>query len=261
MIIPHGGYEVPEELAEGAALDDLQIFIEADTCANEIFDMRNVVSATIDLHISRFFVDPDRSYLNIPPKDTDGVVKTISLQGNHVFKKGYRPDEIAISAILKRYYFPFFSTVDKILETGNIALIIVAHTVMPIGPKKSADYDRPRPIASVENTADINGKTIKTCSDEMAAAFLKAIASEFSKDGANIKDPFVLKEVPTKGHIMGKYSKSGVPILKLNLSKALFLDDKYFDPDHLTVDKKRLANINLKLEKAIARFSRAILTS
>lgn len=261
MVIPHGGYKVPEELSETVALNDFQIFMEADTCANEIFNMRNIVSATIDSQISRFFIDTDRSYLSLPPKHSDGVVKTSTLRAIPVFKEGYYPDEIAISAILKRYYMPFHETMDKILATGDIALILSCHTVMPIGPKMTADYNSPRPIVSIENTANIKGETVKTCPDNMATAFLKAVAGEFAKDGSGINNPFTLKNEPTKSYIAEKYQPRRIPILRLNLSKALFLNEKHFSSDSLKVDENRLADINSRLVKAIGRFGRAIFES
>jgi formiminoglutamase len=259
VIIPHGGYKTPEELAEISAMDDFGLFIEADTCANEIFDMRQITAALLDFRISRLFIDTDRPYTSLPPKENDGVIKTYSLRGKAVFNGNCFPDEIALAAILKRYYEPFHETIRNILETGEIRLIIDCHTVMPIGPRNAADAGVPRPIASVENQVMRNGTLVKTCPDKTALAFLSSIEASFSKEKDGIVSPFVLKNDACNGYIMERYAKTGIPVLRLNISKSLFLNEKYFSYDFLRVDELRLREIKVKIEEAIKRFARALL--
>ena len=256
LIAPHGGCRVPEELAEISAIDDFSLFIEADTCANEIFDLRQSVASVVDSQISRLFIDTDRPYWALPPKETDGVIKTFGLNENQIFVDKCFPDDIAISAIIKRYYEPFHEAIRNILKTDKIKLIIDCHTVMPIGPKNAKDADMPRPIISVENRIIKNGNVIKTCPDNIAEAFLKAFEDSFAKEKININNPYVLKKEACAGYLMEEYGQSKINMLRLNISKSLFLNEKHFSPDFMRVDELRLAEINRKIEDALRRFSR-----
>ena len=256
IIVPHGGYQIPEELSEISAVDDFSLFIEADTCANEIFDLRQSVAAVVNSRISRLFVDTDRPYSALPKKETDGVIKTLSLSGKQVFTDKCFPDDIAVSAIIKRYYESFHETIREILETGEIKLIIDCHTVMPIGPKNAKDADMPRPIISVENRIIKNGNIARTCSDNMAEAFLKVLEDSFTKEKDGIDNPYIFKKEVCSGYIMEEYGQSRINMLRLNISKSLFLNEKHFSLDFMKVDELRLAEINRKIKNALKHFSR-----
>jgi len=54
---------------------------------------------------------------------------------------------------------------------------------------------------------------------------------------------------------MEEYGQSKTNMLRLNISKSLFLNEKYFDPNSMRVDELRLAEINRKIEDALRRFS------
>ena len=256
LTVPHGGYQVPEEFAEISAVDDFNLFIEADTCANEIFDLRQSVAAVVSSSVSRLFVDTDRPYWTLQKKEADGVIKTISPNGNRVFADKCFPDGIAASAIIKRYYESFHETIRSILKTGEIKLIVDCHTVMPVGPKNANDAGMPRPLVSVENKIIKNGNTIRTCPDNTAEAFLKAFENSFTKEESGVTAPYILKKETCGGYIMEEYGQSKINMLRLNLSKSLFLNEKYFSPDFIKVDQLRLAEINRKIEDALKKFSR-----
>ncbi|TFH42908.1 MAG: hypothetical protein E4G96_02420, partial [Chrysiogenales bacterium] len=106
VIIPHGGYTIPEELSGYEAVGTFDLFIQSDSCANEIFSFGDRVTGTVDTGISRLFVDLDRPYTALRPGQ-DGVIKRTALDGKSVFIEDQFPDEIAIANILQRYYLPF----------------------------------------------------------------------------------------------------------------------------------------------------------
>ena len=256
LIVSHGGCQVPEELAEISIVDDFTLFIEADTCANEIFDLRQNIAAVVDTHISRLFIDTDRSYWDISKNKTDGVIKTHSPGGNQIFADKCFPNDIAISAIIKRYHLSFHETIRNILKTGEIKFIIDCHTVMPIGPKNTKDAGMPRALVSVENKIKKNENLAATCPDNMAEALLRAFEDSFAKEKNGIDNPYVLKKEACDGYIMEEYGQSKTNMLRLNISKSLFLDEKYFSLDFMKVDELRLAEIKRKIGEALKRFSR-----
>ena len=253
IVIPHGGYRVPEELAEFAAVEDSDILLSADTCANDLFCADDLCAAVLNTHISRLFVDVDRAPLDIPPKTPDGVIKTETVFGREIFPEGVFPDEIALTGLLKRYYFPFHSTLKKIRTSGDIQLILECHTVHAVGPKHAYDKNRPRPVISLQNTIEKDGKIIETAPletvQEILAAFKKSLSGEEAADSGS----FRISDIPSQGYLMQKHSGT-IPYVRLNLSRGLFLNESYFNYDYGKIDQIRIDELRKKIKTAITRF-------
>lgn len=253
IIIPHGGQAVPDELSGYEQIDRFGIFIESDTCANELFAFEDVV-AKIDTYISRLFVDLDRSPLMIPPVSSDGVIKKETLCGRRIFKEGVFPDEIAITNILKRYYLPFHETIAKIIDSGELKLIIECHTMMPVGPRNSFDAGRPRPLITVENIINRNGDSLLTCPIELARSFITVLNKRFNNEDNTIAGRLSLNKQRSMGYILEKYGLGEIPMLRLSISRSLFLNDNYFNYDYLEVDALRIDELKEKIWSAIDKF-------
>ena len=145
IIVPHGGYGIPEELSAVTGINERDAFLEADTCANELFAFNDRVPACLTAETSRLFIDLDRSHLDVSPRNEDGLIKRETPSGKEVFPAGAFPDHIAIANLVRRYHAPFHDTIKKILAAGGIKLILECHTMMPVGPRNSADPGMPRP--------------------------------------------------------------------------------------------------------------------
>jgi len=254
IIIPHGGYRIPDELAPYMNLDEFDIFMEADTCANELFSFDEYVSAKIDTLFTRLLVDTDRHPLAVPPASKNGVIKRKSFYNKNIFQENFFPDEIAISNIIKRCYIPFHQTIEKILKTGEIKLIVECHTMMAVGPSLSADRGNPRPIINIENITKSNGKDMETCSQKLALDLLQSLEDNFEGEDETITAKFKLNDPQNEGYIMKKFGKAGIPMLRLSVSKSLFLNDTYFSYDYLKVDELRIKNLRKKIWSAVENF-------
>jgi len=254
ILIPHGGFTVPEELAEYVALRDIDLFIEADTCANEIFALDEIANARLDTHISRLLIDLDRPYRVLPPASANGVMKTETLQGKNIFKSDYFPDEIAISGMLRRYYFPFHEAVEKICETGEIGLILECHTMMPVGPRNSTDRGQPRPLFQIDHKIEINGDIVETCPAPLADELLQHLKKSFPRAEGTVSEKFIISTEPCRGYIMKKYGRKNIPMMRLSMSKALFLNEKYFSFEYLRVDELRIRELKGQVRESIENF-------
>lgn len=104
--IPHGGDVVPPEVNERVSITDRDVFYDGDTLTREIYNLRNRVAAFIEMPIARAIVDVNRAPDDRPPKNPDGVVKTVTVNGTPVYKAGKFPDDALIEEILQRYYYP-----------------------------------------------------------------------------------------------------------------------------------------------------------
>ncbi len=256
IIIPHGGCSVPEEMSGHEDLDRFQLFMYADTCANSLFAFENEVSAKLDTNISRLFIDLDRGKTEVPPASYDGVIKKTTYDGYSLFRNGSFPDHIALANLIKRYYIPFHDTIKKILDTGEIRLIIECHTMMPVSPKNSPRPGQPRPLISIENSFESGERKVPTCSRELAADFADILRKNFGDEKETVTDSVKIGGARSRGHILKTYGSGEVPMLRFSLSKSLFINDRFFSYDFMKVDDIRINRLRSLIWQSIEKFTR-----
>jgi N-formylglutamate deformylase len=253
IIIPHGGREVPDEMSGYEAIDDFGIFIESDVYANELFDLKEVYG-NIRTNISRLFIDIDRDPAIKYPQSSDGIIKNESLTGRKVFKENIFPDDIAAANIIRRYYMPFHNSINEAVASGEIKLILECHTMMPVGPRFAGDAGKPRPLINVENIIN-SGRSVHTCPMERAEYFLSCFNKYFSNEEFTVSRKFSLNRPKFSGYLMEKYGREKVHMLRFSISSSLFLNDKYFNYDYLTVDDQRIADLRGKISSGIEKYA------
>jgi hypothetical protein len=253
IVIPHGGYRIPEELEDHTDIEEGDLILSADTGANELFAMENC-SAVLSTHISRLFVDLNRSPLELPPRCEQGVMKSKSFWGVPLFHPDQFPDSIAVSNLLRRYYFPFQDTMRKIIGTGEIHLIVECHTVGAIGGIYSADRDKPRPVVSIQRQFLSNDRVMESCPLEIAETFLASFRKNFDDADCVSEPPFAISEKPMTGSLVLEHAKT-LPYMRINLSRGLFLNDIYFSFDYGKLDQIHLSSIQKKVAASITKAS------
>lgn len=253
VIIPHGGRRVPDELAGYEDVTPFDLFMHSDTCANEIFSFSERIAGTIDTDISRLFIDLDRPYTALPANG-DGVIKKTTLEGKPLFRDSHFPDEIAIANMLHRYYIPFHNTIKKILDSGSVKLILECHTMMAVGPKLSRDPGRPRPIILMETAAASQEGAVATCRSDSVEQLKEVLKKSLSREEDTVEEKVVIKSGPCPGYILGRYGTGAIPMIRLSLSRALFLNDRYFSYDYLRVDELRICYLRDLLWEAIEKW-------
>ena len=256
ILIPHAGRSVPEELAGNEILGDFDLFFESDACADVLFGFGEKTIARIDSPVSRVFVDLDRHRLMVAPRTDDGVVKKQTSSGRPIYPPGVFPDEIAINNLLMRYYHGFHRAIEKILETGQVRLILDCHTMMPVGPKHAADPGRPRPLVTLSNVVMDEGAPVKTCPDEAARGLLDSMRKSLGGEEWTVGEPFTLNDPPFASHIMLRHGRGKTPLLRLSVSRGLFINDRYFRHDDLSVNSVRMLDLRRKIWDGIERFYR-----
>ncbi len=244
---------MPEEFSGYEAVSKFDLLIQSDSCANDLFSFGDSVAGTIDTDISRLFVDLDRQYMAVPPA-RDGVIKKMTLYGKPVFRDDFFPDEIAISNVLRRYWLPFHDAVRKIMETGGLRLIIECHTMLAVGPTISRDPGKPRPIILLEHIIEGAGSTVETCDQEVTASLMDHLKKAFAGVEDSIVEKFTMAAEPSPGFIHRQYGKGSIPMIRLSLSRALYLNDKYFSYDYMRVDELRIRQLRDLLWASIEKF-------
>lgn len=253
IIIPHGGYNVPEELFGYEAASKFDLFMQSDACANDLFSFGDRVAATMDTDISRLFIDLDRAYTSLR-SEQDGVIKKSTPFGKPVFKDDHFPDDIAIANLIQRYWAPYHDTIKKIINTGSVRIILECHTMLAVGPKMSRDPGKPRPLILIERLVREKEISRETCGPGLARGLMEQVEKSFAGEGGTIAEKFVISETPADGFIMKSYGNRGIPLLRLSLSQSLFLNDTHFSYDYLRVDDLRIRHLRKSIWESIERF-------
>lgn len=256
IIIPHSGLNIPEELFGYENVSPLNIFFESDAGAESIFTADDYALKTISSKVSKIFVDMDREYKLLSPVTPDGVIKSRTSMNREVFKKDCYPDEIAISNILNRYYFPFHELIRNSIKDMKFKAIIECHTHMPVGPANSQDKGMPRPLVITGYTVDTDSGVKQTAPVDMALELASSVAKVLSKEGETVSDIFRVSDHDYKGFIMKNYSLAGIPVLNLSISRSLFLNEEYFNLERMIIDDRRLQKIGTLVKTGLEKFHR-----
>ncbi len=254
MIIPHSGVDIPQELDGYENVSPLNIFFESDAGAESIFSINDYILKTISTSISKIFVDTDREYKLLSPVTNDGVIKSRTSMNREVFKTDCYPDEIAISNILNRYYFPFHESIRNSIKENKFKAIIECHTHMPVGPSNSPDKGMPRPLVITGYTVDTGSEVKQTAPLNLAMDLAAEIGRILSKEGETVTDIFRVSDNESRGFIMKNYSLSKIPVLSLSISRSLFLNENYFDLEKMIIDEKRLFKISTLVKSGLEKF-------
>ena len=81
VTVPHGGMRLPPEASE-CRLSPLEVVLDGDTWSRDLYNLRDHVAAFLDTEIPRAVIDLNRAPVDLPPVNPDGVVKTITVDGN-----------------------------------------------------------------------------------------------------------------------------------------------------------------------------------
>lgn len=253
IVIPHGGSRVPEELSGYEAVTKFDLFIQSDTCANEIFSFGDRVAGTLCTDISRLFIDLDRPYTALR-SGCDGVIKKTTLYGKPLFREELFPDEIAIPNMLRRYWAPFHEAAKKIVASGTVRLILECHTMMPVGPAVSRDPGKPRPLVLIEHITQNARGEIPTCDSSLARSLMEQMEKSLSGEEETIAERFVLSPDPCGGFILSEYGAGKIPMVRIGISRALFLNDAHFSFEYLKVDEMRIRHLRELIWSAVEKF-------
>lgn len=249
LSIPHGGIEVPEEIADKVCLDKYELFHNSDACTLELFDHSSGVAEVVSTNISSAIVDVDRAKAALPPKEVDGVFKYKTNQGKMIYCEDFAPDQQLMNRLIENYYEPYHRKIAYRLKEKDVKLAIDCHTMNNIAPSNAEDANQPRPLISLGNAKG------KSCDYEILERLADCIQVTF-----NIGDMDVAINKPTDGgYITKKYGKNPIPFIYLGINKSLYLQDAYFDADKLTVKQSRIDDLNNRFYDSLKLFSKVVM--
>ncbi len=257
IILPHASLDIPPEFEGRLALDDRDIFNEADVYTDLIFDFRDRVTHWLRFPYARALIDVNR------PDDPamlkrvgDGVVKDITSYGRPVFKPGLHPDLAEERAIVGRYWIPWHERLDAIAADPDVKLVIDAHSMAARGPKKYDPQEKMRPRACVSNLGDATGRANGYSGTTMPVEPLHFLGEEVGRRFARLNalcayaDPGpVVLNTPYRGgwDLKAHGLESRQPWAMIEVSRAMYIGRQ---DENSPVQPPRMAEIE-RLREAL----------
>jgi formiminoglutamase len=220
--IPHGGTEIPEEVAGRFALLPEEISWYCDPATKILFDFGHRVESSIDTPISRMVIDLNRPPLPLPPRDPDGIIKVRTVDGRQVYLPGRLPDMDLIHQLMLKWYFPYHQRIDELIDHYPIHIAFDCHSMLPYGSTEQSDAGKCRPLICLGNYGDEAGKakpgSLTTCPSGWIALLADIFREEFKgKDEVAMNVPF------SGGFISNAhYWRKGIPWIQIEINRKLY---------------------------------------
>ena len=244
LSIPHGGMGVPAEVKDRVCLDPLDIHDDIDPFVREIYDLGQKVAAVVATHIPRTFVDLNRARDDRPPRNPDGVVKTLTCVGKEIYARGQELDAALIDTLLERYYAPYHQRLRAAVHNSTIKLALDCHSMQAVGPQISPDVGQPRPLFCLGNARG------QACPPETARRLADCLrrAFELQEHEVTLNQPF------SGGYITRTYGGRPLPWIQVEMNRSLYLAAPWFERETLAMDSKRLSELKRRFERALTLF-------
>ena len=236
---------MPQELDGRLCITPRTLFDDSDPFSAEIYDLGSMVRGVVKSDIARAFVDLNRSAHDRPPQNPDGVVKSATCHLEPIYVAGMEPDCSLTDRLIDSYYTPYHDTIrDKIRDPG-LRLCLDCHTMAPAAPRMSPDHDgkrRPAFCLSNHDGGSAPFETVRSLAGCMAESF-----------GVDMHD-VLLNDPFHGGHITRTYGNDPVPWIQVEMNRDFYLSEEWFDYKELSVDRKRLEQLNQMFGTALSRF-------
>lgn len=259
IIIPHGGLAVPPELEGRIALTPEQIFNEADSYVDDIFDYKDRVLHWMNFPYARGILDvnrPDDATLH--HRLGDGAVKMVSSYGVPVFHEGAKPDLELVNTLIAKHWRPWHEKLAEIVDDPAVKLIVDCHSMAAVGPAAYDDPSALRPRVSSSNLGDERGESreswgLITAPPAMTRFFgerlgeLLADIPDLTETGA----PYAINAPYLGGWAMRVYGGSYKPWLMVELSRGLYIGKQESDSPIVLPNGQLLKDIGDRVWQAI----------
>jgi N-formylglutamate deformylase len=252
--IPHGGWKIAPEVKDIWALTPGEAFHDGDPMTSRIYDFSDRVTVNMIMEYYRALVDLNREPHDIAPENPDGVIKSHTIYDVEVYKSGCLPNENLKRTLLEKYYFPYHQRLRDCLNRNDIRVGFDCHSMAAVSPPVESDAGTPRPLFCLGNLGNARGEVGEhhnriTCEPDMLIFMKNEFTKIFQHEDVDIDIPSICTmNVPFEGgYITRQMGNRGIPFVQIEMSRALYLSEPYFDEDTLRTDPKRVQDLNKKL--------------
>ncbi len=250
MSVPHGSYQIPEDIRDSMALTQREILESTDLGAREVFTQLPVTVALWS-RWSRLVVDLNRDFKQRDPK---GVVPEVDYYGRDIYKEDCRPEEMEVERRLKAYYWPYHNRLKEAIENPEMKVLFDCHSLVPIGPSGAPDPLRWRKDIVLGNNGNPRGDANPALGDiTCPAAVLQIMKEVFIKAGfsVSVNQPYSGGFITT--HYGLELIKKGRMAVQIEINQ-----DLYVDSETLQLDRNKLGNIANRLQMIFREIARKI---
>ena len=244
--IPHGGTQIPPELANRLVIGKKEIFEDSDGFTRQIYDLKEKVAHVVQANIARAFVDPGRSASDLPPDNPDGVIKSHTCFGKIVYRPGMQPTQSDIRVLLERYYYPFHSRIQAIVhdDRNDLKICLDCHSMAETGPTIAPDTGQKRPAFCLGNRFG------KASPDEMVQKLRSCLTNAFElhESEVAVNKPFA------GGFVTRNYGNNPLPWIQIEMNRKLYLKEPHFNPETLEISTAKTEELNLRFYRALKYF-------
>lgn len=258
--IPHGGWKVADEIKQIWALSRKDAFHDGDPITGKIYDFSDRVEFQLVMEYYRSVIDLNRRPDDSAPENPDGVIKSHTCWNVPVYKPDSLPDDALKLLLLNKYYFPYHKQLEELINKPGLKLAIDCHSMAAQSPPIETDAGAVRPLICLGNLGDKNGEIEPvfnrvTCDPELIRFMADEFSMVFQHEDLEVEPPAITTiNVPFNGgNITRRYGGMGVPLVQIEMSRALYLTKTYFDETSLVVKESRIKDLNEKVWKVLSR--------
>lgn len=246
LSIPHGGDQIPEELADRLLAGEKEIFEDSDAFTRQIYDLKEKVRHVVKANIARAFIDPSRSADDLPPGNPDGVIKSHTCFGKVIYKPDMQPAQSEIGSLLEKYYYPLHNQIQTLVNDrkNNLELCLDCHSMEAVGPAIAPDTGKKRPAICLGNRFG------EAAPDEMVQKLRTCLmhAFELSESDVTVNKPFA------GGFITRNYGNNPLPWIQIEMNRNLYLRKPHFNPETLEISAARTEDLNRRFFLALKSY-------
>jgi len=245
--IPHGGNFIPDNVKKDIMISPFDILEDSDAFTHEIYDMGDHAEYVFKSDIARAVIDLNRPIDQFPPEFPDGIIKSHTCYGKQIYKRFPYKDKI--KALIQSYYEPYHKQIKHALaDDPHIELALDCHSMASVGPKYSKDKGKKRPLMCLGNVWG------KTCPASVIIQMSECFCCSFGFKSTDIQinKPF------SGGYITQTYGMGNIPWIQVEISRALYLSAKYFDPKSLQMNINRLNELNHMFQEGLRLYFQKI---
>lgn len=259
VLNPHGGMQIPPEVAGRIALTESQIFNESDAAADDLYDFGDRVLAYETFPIARSIIDVnrpiDRPYRS---RTGDGAIKLQTSYGAPVYHPGQEPDADLRQHLIETYWRPWHNKLAQIAADPRVKLVIDGHTMAALGPTHYNDPNALRPRCLVGNFGDLSGMTLRgqrpvTASTQLTLLLAEQLGSRLAtlQALADVGNPSEINYPFRGGYQLQEHGGKYQPWLMIEINRALYIGDQTGDSPSVIPDATMVAAIREVMWEAI----------
>jgi N-formylglutamate deformylase len=237
--IPHGGTETPAELGDRVLASDADVFEDGDAFTPEIYAIGDQIAHLQAARVARAFVDLNRAEDDRPPANGDGVVKTATCFGRPIYREPL--DARLTETLLAAYHRPYHAALEAAAARPGLELGLDCHSMAATPPPVAPDRDQPRPLFCLSNALGT------TCDDALLERVAASFASAFEVPPGEV----ALNRPFSGGYITRRHGRRPLPWIQVEMNRALYLAEPWFDPAARRVDGARLSELRARFLQAV----------